>query len=608
MSTRRVVLSSFVLFAIARVTCVVADDFPDKPVLGRSEPIGELLVLQVGFDDEPAPLPPAPIPQFELSPISLPPGLLLAAPPAATPDCFGTTRDAARIGPGEIPFHLSQAILGLTAAGLNEEAEQARSLLNEFRTKHQARLLLAAKQAQLSELQAEIHRLKLRVEKGITADRVSVSINIIEVDEGDGQRAFTGHPPLPKNDEPARHTPLVKMFDKGEFQELMTRIQDVKGVRILGSPRLSVLSGQQGQMTNGGTLLIPAIAQIGGPEEMTFGTTVTVTPTITDKDQIRLQFDVEHSELDEANGVTLNGTFVPGKTRRRARSTVDLKEGQTALFGGLCSTRNGQTTELVVTLTTEIVQPPLEISGPLAPPVEALQPAPTPPQSLIEKELTARVEPSQEEKQIMIETKIVSMATDRLKEFLDIPRHEEEELRGNGLSLVYSTIGSTADFKQKIKVGQKDGTIQINGAPNMRVSSGEPAQFIIGGQIDSTVVGADGTSKLAVLTFGTSVRGTATIVDGDRVRLRLIAERSSARGPKNDEDKPQIIGHQAASNVELSPGQTIVLGGDSDATHANQWLVLLSAEIINASDRPVKPPISTAPVTPAGNSESVPTP
>lgn len=382
MSARRVVLSSFVLVILARAMCVLADDPSGKAVLGRAEPIGELLVLKVGFDDEPQPLPHDPIPLLPTKLISIPPGLLLTPANITVPDGYGMPgnemlRATARITPSdEIALHLSHAVLSLTVAGLDEEAEQVRSLLREFQTKHQPRLLLAAKQAQLVALQSEI------------------------------------------------------------------------------------------------------------------------------------------------------------------------------------------------------------------------------------RELTARVEPSSEEKQIMIDTTILYMTTDRLKEFLDIPRHDEEEQRGNGLSLVYSTIGSTADFKRKIKVGQKDGTIQIIGAPNLRVSSGEPAHMLIGGQIDSTVTGADGTSKVVPLTFGTSVRGTATLVEGGRVRLRLIAERSSARGPKNGEDRPQIIGHQATSNVELSPGQTIVLGGDSDATRANQWLVLLSADVVEASDRPVKPSIKTISVTPEGIIES----
>jgi Flp pilus assembly secretin CpaC len=352
----------------------LADDPSDKAVLGPAEPIGKLLVVKAGFDDEPEPLPPAPIPLLEPEAISLPPGLLL------NPAHFNTTASCAvmptttQIDASEIPFHLSQAILGLTAAGLTEEAERVSSLLKEFQTKHQARLLLAAKQAQLNELRAEIDRLKLRIEKGITAEQVSVSIKIIEIDEGDGRKAFTGNPHYPKNGETAKHSSLTKTLDKGEFQELMTRIQDVKGARVLSSPTLIVLSGQQGQVQSGGKYPIPEIALAGGPKEISYGTFLTATPTIMDKDQVRLQVDIEASEMDEANGATLNGKFVPGLTRRRFQSTLDLKDGQTTIFGGLVSTRNEQTTEMFVVVTAEIVQPFDESNAPTSP-----RPIPSPP-------------------------------------------------------------------------------------------------------------------------------------------------------------------------------------------------------------------------------------
>ena len=380
MSVRRVVLSSFVLVALARATCAVADDPSDKAVLGPAEPIGELLVLKVGFDDELQPLPPTPSPLLDPKPFSIPPGLLLAPADITVSDGYGMPgngmlRATARITPSEeIAFHLSQAALRLTVAGLTEEAEQASSLLRKFQAKHQPRLLLAAKQAQLSELQAEVHRLKLRVEKGITADQVSVSIKIIEIDEGDGRKAFTGNPRYPKNRETAQRSSLAKTLDKGEFQELLTRIQDVKGARVLSSPTLIVLSGQPGQVQSRGKYPIPEIALAGGPKEISYGTSVTATPTIMEKDQIRLQVEIEASEMDVANGVTLNGTFVPGQTRRRVQSTLDLKDGQTTIFGGLVSTRNEQTTETFIAVTAEIVQPFDEINAPIAP-----QPIPSPP-------------------------------------------------------------------------------------------------------------------------------------------------------------------------------------------------------------------------------------
>jgi len=348
MSVRRVVLSSLMVSALALVACVVADDFSDGAVLGPAEPIGKLLVVKASFDDELAPASPVPLPPDELR-VFASPAEGLAHEQCAVPAQGAAWRETAISPPvDEIPYHLKQAILRLSAAGLNDEAKQVSTLLQDFQTKHAPRLLLATRQAQLNELQAEIDRLKLRVEKGITSDRVAVAIKIIEVDDGDARKLL-------------KDISLAIQPDKQKFQELMTRIQDAPGVRVLTSPTLVVLSGRTGKVTSDGKLPTPGIALVGGPEEFTFGTTVTATPTITEKDQVRLQFEIELCEMDETNGVTLNGKFVPGITRRRVQPTVDLKDGQTLIIGGFASTRKERNRniekETFITVTVEMPQP-----------------------------------------------------------------------------------------------------------------------------------------------------------------------------------------------------------------------------------------------------------
>ena len=130
-------------------------------------------------------------------------------------------------------------------------------------------------------------------------------------------------------------------------------------------------------MSNGYSL---PIALAGGRPAIEFGTTVKVLPTITKENEIRLALSVEMSEPDAANGVTLNDTFVPGLTRRKVQSTVDIKNGQTLIVGGFVSTcpKTKQTKETFVTATVGIVQPYGGIELPLVLPVNvAPQPAPS---------------------------------------------------------------------------------------------------------------------------------------------------------------------------------------------------------------------------------------
>ena len=377
MNVRRVVLSSLILAALARAACVVADDNLDGAILGPAEPIGKLLVVKVGFDDEPSPLPPAPAPPLASAVISASPGRLfgpdysIQVPPMGIPS--PTNFDTR-----EIPFHLSQAIFGLNAAGLNEEAKHVRVLLTTFQAKHQTRLQLAEKQAQLNELQAEVERLKRRVETGIAADELVISINIIEVENdeirNDMRKLFIETSGLSNQGETVTHSAL-KVIDKIAFEGLMAKLRQADEVRFVGRPVMRTLSGQEASVSNGRSL---PIAQVGGRPANEFGTTVTIHPTITHEHQLRCRMSAEFCVPDVANGVTLDGAFVPGLTRRKVQSTFDIKDGQTAILGGFVECLlNKQTKETFVTVTVGIVQPYDKAAGPIVFPVNDIpQPVP----------------------------------------------------------------------------------------------------------------------------------------------------------------------------------------------------------------------------------------
>ena len=98
-----------------------------------------------------------------------------------------------------------------------------------------------------------------------------------------------------------------------------------------------------------------------------------MTPTVLDRDLIRLQVSPEFSQIDEKT--TVDG--VPGTNVRRVETVVELREGQTIAIGGLVS-RQMQSqvsrkpslrpkwfsrqateadTELLIVVTPEIVRP-----------------------------------------------------------------------------------------------------------------------------------------------------------------------------------------------------------------------------------------------------------
>ncbi len=107
--------------------------------------------------------------------------------------------------------------------------------------------------------------------------------------------------------------------------------------KILSEPQLTVLSGQQAQFLSGGEYAVPTTIGIGGGQTTFFrgfGTQVRATPTLTDRDLIRLSITAEYSDL---GAVGAGG--VAGTSNRRIATAVELREGQTLALAGLLSHR-----------------------------------------------------------------------------------------------------------------------------------------------------------------------------------------------------------------------------------------------------------------------------
>jgi Flp pilus assembly secretin CpaC len=58
-------------------------------------------------------------------------------------------------------------------------------------------------------------------------------------------------------------------------------------------------------------------------------------PTIIDEDHIRLELEPEVSTIDFANGVKFDGFLIPALKTRRAKTGVELRDGQSFALGGL---------------------------------------------------------------------------------------------------------------------------------------------------------------------------------------------------------------------------------------------------------------------------------
>ena len=154
--------------------------------------------------------------------------------------------------------------------------------------------------------------------------------------------------------------------------------------KILAEPTLITISGKPARFLAGGEFPVPTTVGVEGVGAATttfrgFGTQLEFTPTVRDKDLIRLQVSPSFSSLN--SDASVNG--IPGLNQRMVDTTVDLREGQWLAIAGLIQDEQGgnrtslpylskipvvgglfgrrgttrQETELIVLVSPQLVQP-----------------------------------------------------------------------------------------------------------------------------------------------------------------------------------------------------------------------------------------------------------
>jgi pilus assembly protein CpaC len=119
-------------------------------------------------------------------------------------------------------------------------------------------------------------------------------------------------------------------------------------LRSLAEPNLIAMNGQQASFLAGGEFPVP-IAQSGSDRTTVtiqwkeYGVRLNFKPTIIDEDHIRLEMEPEVSTLDFANGIRLEGFVIPALKARRAKTGVELRDGQSFALAGLLDNSETQT-------------------------------------------------------------------------------------------------------------------------------------------------------------------------------------------------------------------------------------------------------------------------
>ncbi|HEU4713388.1 MAG TPA: type II and III secretion system protein family protein [Pyrinomonadaceae bacterium] len=118
-------------------------------------------------------------------------------------------------------------------------------------------------------------------------------------------------------------------------------------LRALAEPNLIAMNGQQASFLAGGEFPIPVVQSGNNSGAVSvqfkeYGVRLNFKPTIIDEDHIRLELEPEVSTIDFANGVRFDGFVIPALRTRRAKTGVELRDGQSFALAGLLDNNETQ--------------------------------------------------------------------------------------------------------------------------------------------------------------------------------------------------------------------------------------------------------------------------
>jgi pilus assembly protein CpaC len=113
-------------------------------------------------------------------------------------------------------------------------------------------------------------------------------------------------------------------------------------IRSLAEPNLVALSGDTANFLAGGEfpILVPGSLGTVSVEYKKYGVGLAFTPTVLRDGLINLKIEPEVSELDQSHPVQIQGFNIPPLIVRRASTTIELRDGQSFVLGGLLQNKS----------------------------------------------------------------------------------------------------------------------------------------------------------------------------------------------------------------------------------------------------------------------------
>jgi pilus assembly protein CpaC len=152
---------------------------------------------------------------------------------------------------------------------------------------------------------------------------------------------------------------------------------------------------------------------------------------------------------------------------------------------------------------------------------------------------------------------------------LTAPDTGGEQLISSAVNLAagFSSFGSLEMLKVYLDILDRRGMTKILAEPTLIARSGEPASFLVGGEIPIPVAqgGAFGSITVEYKKFGVGLNFTPTVLGPDRIHLQVAPEVSKPDITfglqREDLIIPAFNTRRISTSVELSHGQTFLIAG-----------------------------------------------
>lgn len=145
---------------------------------------------------------------------------------------------------------------------------------------------------------------------------------------------------------------LTRKFGIGglNFWSAFDALETKGDVNTLAEPTLTALSGETASFLAGGEFPVPVVQSGGGGgagaggsngssaisvEWKPFGVSLSFTPTVLADGVINLVVAPEVSSIDPSASITINNLTIPGLQTRRAKTVVELRDGESFALAGL---------------------------------------------------------------------------------------------------------------------------------------------------------------------------------------------------------------------------------------------------------------------------------